>query len=235
MIRKRYTYNFSIFVFGKYSSNNNYQLTDLFNGMTVDEKLLISSLNYLALWYRIWLDTPSHTYSIDSASGIRNSMRRMFSNNAIFHTRSQKSHDVLFNKGLDKFNTFISNRKLFNRMLNDSKHQELYWELPKGGRMSGESEIDCAKREFSEETGMTDFSIINKDAIIVKRHSFGCMYISNYYIAETKCTNTPTIDMRNRDQITEISAIEWVNIFDLHRYNADVAKEVVKMSMTLKN
>jgi bis(5'-nucleosidyl)-tetraphosphatase len=42
-----------------------------------------------------------------------------------------------------------------------SNSADTYWDLPKGHVEKGEKEIDAAKREANEETGLTDIEIIN--------------------------------------------------------------------------
>ena len=59
LIKKRYTYCFAAFVLGQYNKNEKY-LKFLFNGMTVQEKIDILSLNFDILWYKIWMEIPSN-------------------------------------------------------------------------------------------------------------------------------------------------------------------------------
>lgn len=56
LVCKRYTYAYNLFVHSKYRSNDVAALMNLFNGMTIDEKLDILSLNFAQIWYRIWFD-----------------------------------------------------------------------------------------------------------------------------------------------------------------------------------
>ena len=55
LIKNRTTHSFSKFVFGNYKCNNNKEMNNLFNTMTVHEKLLIMNFNFQDLWDHIWL------------------------------------------------------------------------------------------------------------------------------------------------------------------------------------
>ena len=67
LIKKRYTYYFFEFVLGKYQRNDNKYLFKLFNNMTYQEKMDILSLKFDTLWYKIWLEIPSHALNRDSS------------------------------------------------------------------------------------------------------------------------------------------------------------------------
>ncbi len=58
MMRKRYTYAFFSFVFGKYKKNDDVTILALLNDMTNQEKLDILSRRFDYLWWRIWLTLP---------------------------------------------------------------------------------------------------------------------------------------------------------------------------------
>ena len=57
LICKRYTYGYNMFVHGRYNSGDTGKIIAMFNGMTVEEKHDILSLNFSQIWYRIWLNS----------------------------------------------------------------------------------------------------------------------------------------------------------------------------------
>ena len=68
MVRKRYTYYYFSFVFGRYKKYNNKYLQYMFNNMTVAEKIDILSLKFSNMWYRIWLTDPEKTYHVNTVN-----------------------------------------------------------------------------------------------------------------------------------------------------------------------
>ena len=51
------------------------------------------------------------------------------------------------------------------------KHLDGHWSFPKGQKDPDESDLETAKREFSEETGITDFKIF-EDKSFIEKYSF---------------------------------------------------------------
>lgn len=125
LMKRRYTYEFRIFVYGDYKYNgpniSMQYMSSLLSRMTVDEKLLIMTWDFNRLWYKIWLTDV----------GVPDNLREKFENmyNAIGKT-------VLVN------------------MIESSASADTIWELPKGRMDTLESEVECANREFVEETGI---------------------------------------------------------------------------------
>lgn len=69
LIQKRFTYAYFDFIHcrGNYSNKNklyDQPLIELFNQMTVDELLIIYSLDYRQMWYRIWLSYENSFHSL---------------------------------------------------------------------------------------------------------------------------------------------------------------------------
>lgn len=51
------------------------------------------------------------------------------------------------------------------------KHLDGHWSFPKGKKEFNESDLETAKREFSEETNITNFKIIDEN-IFIEKYSF---------------------------------------------------------------
>lgn len=138
MVKKRYTYYYVEFVLGHYSKNNNTRLVFLFNNMTNEEKVDILSLDFGQMWYRIWLINPESIYS---------------------------HHDKRLTP--EEFNKYAACKKQFERsflvdhgerlrnLINKSTNVNTLWEIPKGRKsVPQEKIVNCAIREFKEETGI---------------------------------------------------------------------------------
>lgn len=120
------------------------------------------------------------------------------------------------------------------------------WGFPKGRRLNHkESDIDCAIREFVEETNYTkdDFKILNVKPIIETYIATNDIrYVHTYYIAFiNKNAKEPFLDNENPNQIAEIGDIAWINLEDaldlIKPYNQekkDVLLEVDKLVKQIK-
>lgn len=98
----------------------------------------------------------------------------------------------------------------------ESKWYTQEYGIPKGRRCNGkESDIDCAKREFEEESGLksSDYTILNLPPIQETfTGSNGLIYKHVYYIAEIKDNIPIGIDENN---MTQVSEVQKVGLFTL--------------------
>ncbi len=184
LVCPRCTYAYRTFTRGKYNSNNTYEMISLFNNMTVDEKLDILSLNFIQIWYRMWLNTS-------------------FKNASYFVAKNKFESTFVIDGG-------VRLRKLIAK----STHANKIWEIPKGRkRGKGESNIDCAVREFGEETGISKHNYkLFPNAI--RSYSYiddATRYTNIYYFAYMKHNTDVHVDLTSQ-QISEISDIRWMDI-----------------------
>lgn len=188
LVRKRYTYAFNIFGHGKYNSGSNAELIGLFNGMTIEEKLDILSLNFMQIWYRLWLHSTPR-------------------NASYFLAKNKFESTFVVDGG-------VRLRKLIEKSGNSSP----VWEIPKGRKKNKqEADIHCAIREFYEETGVAkkNYKIF---PWATRTYSFvdsGAKYTNTYYLAFTKYNIEPRIDFGMQDQVDEVSDIRWMSIEDI--------------------
>lgn len=101
-------------------------------------------------------------------------------------------------------------------------YTESEWGFPKGRRVHKESDIDCAVREFSEETNIPRNSyVVCKNLILSEQFTGtnGIEYKHIYYIALLR--NPSSIDLLkilSDEQQKEISAVTWKNIAQCRTY-----------------
>lgn len=112
-----------------------------------------------------------------------------------------------------KFNS-IDVQAMIKDSFGETKWTSTEFSIPKGRRNNSEHYLECALREFSEETGIkkTDIKrIINKRVPIeeVFFGSNGIAYSHVYYIAEIENETIPAIDYNNILQAGEIKNIKW--------------------------
>jgi 8-oxo-dGTP pyrophosphatase MutT (NUDIX family) len=189
MIRRKDSFGYIDFVRGKYSPYNLTQLNTIIDEMSLDEKNKILTLPFETLWNEMW--------------GNSNNLNNQFKNEEL---SSKKKFDLL------KEGVIIEN---VNYTLDDlvklstTKWKETEWEFPKGRRNQKEKDLDCALREFEEETGISKESITIIENILPfeeifigsnhksYKHKYFLAYINNSY------------EELNNFQITEVSKLEW--------------------------
>lgn len=233
LIKKRYSYHFMAFVMGRYSRSNIPYLRYLFNNMSYAEKIDIISMQFCHMWYRIWLNNPEKYYNITDIYDNNNFSRKPIEN-------KYSSVDIykvyLIHKNKFENNFMKDNGVALRNLIQQSSDSEVMWEIPKGGKLhnprqinfspefritSEETDIDCAIREFYEETSVSPnkYSLFYDTAPIVHSHIDNDVnYKTIYYIAKLNNKSQdfkPFIDYRNFSQITEIEQIKWVSMSDL--------------------
>lgn len=214
LVKKRYTYEFCDFVLGNYDSsskeNINNSVKALINNMTIHEKIDILSLNFDTMWFKIWLESPV----LKSYKPIINT------DNAYETIKKIKSYE----KKKKKFsNVFLrdNGERLKNIILNSKNNTsiELMWEIPKGRKRKIETNLDCAMREFKEETNIeqTDYNILfDIKPITETLNSSSTTYIHKYYVAYSTYKAKPELRIiKNLSQVTEISSIKWLKLNEI--------------------
>ena len=211
LVRKRYTYAYNMFVNGRYKSDSSNDIITLFNTMTVDEKLDIMSLNFVQIWYRVWLNNLQKTSS--------------------FYTAKSKFENTFVADG---------GARLKRLMAKSKENGQLIWEIPKG-RKKGKTEtnIVCAVREFAEETTMnTKHYSLCRENLTHSYISDGTKYTNIYYFAFARHGSTPCVNVVNQTQIGEIAEIKWMNMnaisqIDIGGRLKPIAKKIFKFMKTL--
>lgn len=186
LIQRKDSLAFVEFIRGKYNPYDEEYLITLLRGMTQNEQNLILSKSFDELWHFVW----------GEASNI-------------------KSHKNDYDASEKKY-TVIKDRlhKLIDE--NPSKWSEPEWGFPKGRRNPYESDLNCAIREFQEETDLkrSDFIVI-QNTYPISETFFGSNqvhYCHKYYIAV--CNKSINVEMNNNNQIMarEIGAIKWCSL-----------------------
>ena len=190
MIRRKDSFGYIDFLRGKYIIHNKEQLQDMFNEMSTTEKVRIGHHEFTALWNMMWGET-SNLYQ--------------FKNEEM---NSQKKFDLLKN-GIWLNNEFITLAYLIEN--STTTWMETEWEFPKGRRNYQEKDLDCAIREFEEETGYAQGDIVIVENLIPFEEIFigsnHKSYKHKYYLAYMD--KTENINTLANFQKTEVSKMEW--------------------------
>ena len=233
LIKKRYTYNFVSFVFGQYNKCDEKRLKFLFNGMTSQEKNDILSLKFDMLWYKIWLEFPDSSvdthkkFDVSTVSAIRDTWEMLHqynSNGSGVYNIDNINKLEFYTKKKNKFNsTFTSdNGKRLKSLICNTKNSELIWEIPKGRRNNTETVIECATREFKEETciDLDMYNIMfNVRPVVESYISANIKYIHTYHLAYTTKMFEPVDIFIHSNHASEIDAIRWVNLNEIKFIN----------------
>jgi 8-oxo-dGTP pyrophosphatase MutT (NUDIX family) len=199
MINKRFTYAYSEFVHGKYLNGDfkhnqlvKNHIMELFNNMTVDEKLTILSLNFEHMWYKLWLDTPK-------------------SSNYFF---SKNKFDQLFliDRG-ERLKKLISKSKSVSTVWEIPKGKKNRSETDVNAAIREfEEETNLIKKNYRLVPG------IKKNFVINDKNT---SYITLYYVAVMKHDVDLTISFKSSTQTNEINDIKWmtpaeIGLFDIY-------------------
>lgn len=191
MVCKRYTYAYAEFIHGKYPQGDfrkntraKNEIISLFNGMTIEEKLDILSLDFEKMWYRIWLKGPRPGF--------------------FFIAKNKFESTFLMDDGC-RLSALIGKSTNSQRVWEMPKGRK---------KSPTEPDVLCAIREFTEETNIPkkDYRIIpnlrRKYSYIDK----DIKYTNTYYVAVANGNISLSIDFSAQDQVNEIGDIRWMNI-----------------------
>jgi 8-oxo-dGTP pyrophosphatase MutT (NUDIX family) len=221
LIRRKNSLNYVEFIRGKYDINNSDYLQKTINFITKEEKNLIRTQNFDILWKDLWGEEINNTN--------------------LEYKESQDKFNQLKN-GLfikkNEINLFFSLDKLINDSIYNFYEPE--WGFPKGRRNSKEKNIDCAKREFEEETTINNINIVNitplEETYIASNN---LKYKHIYYISQINDKNYELkIDNNNLNQKIEIGDIRWFNFKEslniIRDYNIEKKNILFNLHLNIK-
>ena len=196
LIRRKDTIAYVDFIRGKYnyrSQEDIKYLKETLSAMTPHERKKISDYDFDYLWNSLWSghNISFHGIEFDRA---KRSFRHLRDGFYVDH--------VLYN---------------IHSLLNSTESTRLTpaWGFPKGRRNMGESDKDCAIREFKEETGynLDNFVLVDSPPIIESYvGSNGKKYEHRYFLATfNNKVQRPHINKQDHKQSGEIGNIAWLN------------------------
>jgi len=190
MIQRKDSLAFMEFVRGKYNQNDFNYIKQLIDYMTENEKTMLLENSFDTIWNYTWCQTSQTIFK---------------------HTKE-------YIESKAKFDYVINNNNFIN-VLKSSKvkcsYLEQEWGFPKGRKKIRECDIDCAVREFCEETQLykDDIQII-KDIYPFQEIFFGTnniLYKHVYYIAKiVKEKSRIFLDNNCLEQVREVRDIKWL-------------------------
>ena len=220
LIRRKNSLNYVEFIRGKYDINNLDYLERGINFITIDERNNIKNNDFNYLWKDLW--------------GENN-----INNNEYFESCNKFN---LLKKGINIKKNDITIHFNFNKLIENVryKYTEPEWGFPKGRRNNREKNIECAKREFEEETNIIDYNIINMTPLEeIYLASNNLKYKHIYYISQIKNNNIiPKIDSENILQKIEIGDLKWFSFNDalstIRDYNIEKKNLLLNLHLNIK-
>ena len=187
MIRRKDTFGYIDLIRGKYSPYNNEHIQSIINEMSLPEKQQILSESFDQLWKMMWGDSSNHQHKNEENA-------------------SSKKFEIIKN-GIIVNDEIINLRNLVENSV--TSWEETEWEFPKGRRDYDEKDLDCALREFEEETGIDKNRIQLIENIMPFEETFigsnHKSYKHKYFLAYL---DDPE-DLLMNYQKTEVSKMEW--------------------------
>jgi len=217
MIRRKDSFGYIDFVRGKYSPYNIHQLQTIVDEMSISEKERIISEPFEQLWKQMWGETTNLQFKNEEIAS------------------SKKFNQI--KKGITIYDDIFTLKDIVDK--SESKWIETEWEFPKGRRNPKEKDLDCAIREFEEETGIS----ISKIKIVENLLPFEEIFIGTnhksykhkYFLAYM---NDSEEDYLNNFQVSEVSKLEWKSIHkcleDIRPYNLEKKELITNINKVLQ-
>lgn len=194
MINRKHSLNYIEIIRGKYDIDNLHYLINSINYITKNEKNLLLTKDFDYLWSELW-------------------------NNKFI----KNGYDNEFEKSKDKFNK-LTNGILFNNFINIDFNYiinkckfdfiDTEWEFPKGRKNTNENDLDCAIREFYEETNIDIHNIQPLSFDKIDEVFMGTNYskYKNIYYLYDIIDDKIIDKKKNKFQKLEINDVKWLNI-----------------------
>jgi 8-oxo-dGTP pyrophosphatase MutT (NUDIX family) len=188
MIQRKDSLSFMEFVRGKYNIDDTKYILKLIEYMTDSEKKLLLNNSFDQIWNYTWCQINHGSFK---------------------HTKE-------YIESKNKFEIIISDYNIKNSLLtkNNNNISEQEWGFPKGRKKLKENDVDCAIREFCEETQLNKDDIeIDTEIIPFQEIFFGTnniLYKHVYYIAKIINDDAEILlDNNCIEQIREIRSLKW--------------------------
>jgi ADP-ribose pyrophosphatase YjhB (NUDIX family) len=186
MIRRKNSLNYIEFIRGKYEILDKEHLNKMFKYMSKDENIKIKSDNFESMWNDIWKETAK-----------------------------SKVYQKEFNAAKTKFEELKSIN--FYDLLepdNQSTYLDPEWGFPKGRRNISEKNLDCAIREFNEETNysLTNMHVLERLNCLEEEYAGSNLvnYKHVYYVASSP--DDENSELNDVDNLNEIGEIGWFTV-----------------------
>jgi 8-oxo-dGTP pyrophosphatase MutT (NUDIX family) len=203
-------------------------LTAIFNLMSLSEKNLILSGDFNSMWNHLYFNN----FKKKASSNLADSKD-------IKSLANETYYKALHNKYYTNYHKMAKNEtsiQLINMsILKSQVNVEPQWVVPRGKLEKGESHLECAMREFKEETNISpeSYEVISSD---ISKFVFNDQHINKkyqivYFIAIEKVPTVPKILAPNEIVELKFTPVEFVQHLNAEEHLANIIK---KMYTSLK-
>lgn len=194
MIRRKNSFGYIDFIRGKYSPYNLAQIKNTIDEMSLEEKNEIQTLSFENLWNNMWGDTNIKNHQYKNEESVSKKKFELLKEGVVIDSCLYTLKDIV---------------KMSETMWNETE-----WEFPKGRRNQKEKDLDCALREFQEETGISQNNLIVIDNLLPYEEMFigsnHKAYKHKYFLALFNNLHKDYgLENLNNFQATEVSKLEW--------------------------
>jgi 8-oxo-dGTP pyrophosphatase MutT (NUDIX family) len=237
LVRGRLSYAFCEFAHGKYDRDRLETVGQLIRNMSIEERLVLATLNFDEIWGRIW--ARKHMRGFSWRTGGTSHARKLqilrqgwpavdYSRDTLYAHRREKFHAAWL---IDE-----KSSQLLKRLLNEAAGVgQDRWEYPKGKRLDRtESDLSCAIREFREETQipLANIRILPGFDRVEKYVHMNVLYINTYYLAVLVAPfGDPAkfIRLSNADQVSEVADVRWLGLADMRLVSGPAGRDLSAM------
>ena len=209
MIRRKNSFGYIDYIRGKYSPYNIYQIQNIVDEMSLFEKTQILTNSFEKLWKDMWGDVSNFQYKNEEQI-------------------SSKKFELM-KEGICINNEIITIQSIIQK--SQTNWGETEWEYPKGRRNFKEKDLDCALREFEEETGIFKEKLPFEEIFIGTNHK---SYKHKYFLANM---NNEEEGLDNF-QLTEVSKLEWKSLENclesIRPYNLEKKNLIININKVLQ-
>lgn len=218
MIRRKDSFGYIDFLRGKYSPFHVEQLVSIVDQMSTEEKEKIQTHSFETMWREMWGAMTKSQYKSEEIA-------------------SNKKFDQLKNGiFINKSNSVINLEDIVK--LSTTSWAETEWEFPKGRRNHQEKDVDCALREFEEETGILQANVKIIENLMPFEETFlGTNFKSykhKYFLATLEEANIGL----DTFQASEVSKMEWKTLEEclavIRPYNQEKKQLIININNVLQ-
>ena len=215
MIRRKDSFGYIDFIRGKYVCYNIEQIQQTIDEMSKYEKERLMNEPFEKLWKNLWGDCKMQYKGEEVASS--------------------KKFELIKN------GIVINDEKITLEQLvksSTTNWEETEWEFPKGRRNFQEKDIECALREFQEETGYSSKTLSVVENLLPFEETFigsnhKC-YKHKYYLAYMNDIEERDEDSLENYQRSEVSKLEWKTVGEclesIRPYNLEKKQLIININ-----
>jgi 8-oxo-dGTP pyrophosphatase MutT (NUDIX family) len=217
MIRRKDTLGYIDFIRGKYNLSDVPYIEKLIGQMSNYEKQSILEFGFDALWDRLWGDYISVQYRYEA-------------------DKAKRKFDAIMG-GIEYTDGMVYLTDLVKRSETDWSETE--WGFPKGRRNYCEKDIDCAIREFEEESGYFRTNLqISVNLLPFEENFIGSNYKSYKHKYYLSYMNVDSGNVSPTFQKSEVSKTAWKSLEEcikcIRPYNIEKIKLITNIDNVLR-